>query len=85
MTFSEFTVKDQIKTDTSSALSWMVSHSKRHIWSVIGLIIPSFANAALAAWVPVLIGAAFDVFVRPQPKPDYDHLLWSTTLVVLTQ
>ena len=85
MTFSEFTVKDQIKTDTSSALSWMVSHSKRHIWSVIGLIIPSFANAALAAWVPVLIGAAFDVFVRTQPKPDYDHLLWSTTMVVLTQ
>ena len=85
MTYSEFTVKDQIKTDTSSALSWMVSHSKRHIWSVIGLIIPSFANAALAAWVPVLIGAAFDVFVRTQPKPDYDHLLWSTTMVVLTQ
>ena len=85
MTYSEFTVKDQIKTDTSSALSWMVSHSKRHTWSVIGLIIPSFANAALAAWVPILIGAAFDVFVRTQLKPDYDHLLWSTTMVVLTQ
>jgi ATP-binding cassette subfamily B protein len=85
MTYSEFSVKDQIKTDTSSALSWMMSHSKRHIWSVIGMIIPSFANAALAAWVPVLIGTAFDVFVRTQPKPDYDHLLWSSAMVVLTQ
>ncbi|MEE3227587.1 MAG: ABC transporter ATP-binding protein [Chloroflexota bacterium] len=85
MTYSEFTIKDQTKTDTTSSLSWMMSHSKRHIWSVIGMIIPSFANAALAAWVPVLIGAAFDVFVSTQPKPDYEHLLWSSTTVVLTQ
>ena len=85
MTFSEFTVKGQVVTDKSSALIWILSHSRRHIWSVIGLIIPSFANAALAAWVPILIGAAFDVFVRSQPKPNYEHLLWATTMVVITQ
>lgn len=85
MSVSEFTVALKHPSDHRNAVRWLVSHSVRHIWPLLGVFIPAVANAALAALVPLLIGAAFEVLVKSQFDPDYSHLLWTASLVVMSQ
>ena len=80
---TEFTVQGQLLTNKDSAIKWLISHARHHLWAVFGMIIPSFANAALAAMVPLLIGIAFETLVQGMPQPDYKHLLWASTMIVL--
>ncbi|MDP6224976.1 MAG: ABC transporter ATP-binding protein [Anaerolineales bacterium] len=85
MTLSEFTVEHQHTTDKRTALRWLLSHSSRHIWPVLGVLLPALGNAALAAMVPLLIGIAFEVLVHSQAPPDYQRLLWVAAMIILSQ
>ena len=85
MTISEFTVERQYQTDHRSAWRWVLSHSVRHIWPLLGVFVPALANAALAALVPLLIGMAFQGLIQVKSAPDYDRLLWATAIIMLSQ
>ena len=85
MTLSEFTVEHQHTTDKRTALRWLLSHSSRHIWPVLGVLLPALGNAALAAMVPLLIGIAFEVLVHSQAPPDYQRLLWVAAMIIISQ
>ncbi|HAJ05005.1 MAG TPA: ABC transporter ATP-binding protein [Chloroflexi bacterium] len=82
---SEFKIKGKLKTNKNSAIKWLISHAQYHSWALIGMIVPAFANAALAALVPLLIGNAFEMLVQSMPKPDYKYLLWAATMIVVSQ
>ena len=82
---SEFKIKGKLKTNKNSAIKWLISHAQYHSWALIGMIVPAFANAALAALVPLLIGKAFEMLVQSMPKPDYKYLLWAATMIVVSQ
>jgi len=85
MTLSEFTVERKHTTDKRTALRWLLSHSGRHIWPVLGILLPALGNAALAAAVPLLIGIAFEALVHKQLPPDYQRLLWVAAIIVVSQ
>ena len=82
---SEFKINGKLKTNKNSAIKWLISHAQYHSWALIGMIVPAFANAALAALVPLLIGNAFEMLVQSMPKPDYKYLLWAATMIVVSQ
>ncbi len=63
---TEFTPPHVYHTCRRSAVCWIVSHAKRHAWLLGTMLLGALGNAALAAWVPVLIGKAFNqVLARP--------------------
>lgn len=57
---AEFTTAAHPRTDHSTPLRFIWSHIRRHPVYGILMIIGAFANAALAAFVPWLIGQAFN-------------------------
>ncbi len=85
MTLSEFTVERRHTTDKRTALRWLLSHSGRHIWPVLGMLLPALGNAALASAVPLLVGIAFEVLVHSQAPPDYQRLLWVAAMILVSQ
>ncbi len=85
MTATEFTVERRHTTDKRTALRWLLSHSRVHIWPVLGMLLPSLGNAALASLVPILIGLAFEVILHGQLPADYNRLLWLSAMIVICQ
>ncbi len=85
MTVSEFTVERRHSTDKRTALRWLLSHARQHIWPVLGMVLPAVANAVLAGIVPMLIGLAFEALVHTQAPPDYQRLLWVAAMIVVSQ
>ena len=85
MIVSEFSVERRHLTDRRTVLRWLLSHSRRHIWPVVGMLLPALGNGALAAVVPLMIGIAFEAIVHEQLLPDYQRLLWASTMMVVSQ
>jgi len=64
---AEFTLKRRNTYNHTSAVKWIVSHVRPYSWIVIMLIAGAVGNAALAAYVPVLTGNAFNAMVKVPP------------------
>ncbi|MEK6754485.1 MAG: ABC transporter ATP-binding protein [Chloroflexota bacterium] len=57
---AEFTLHRKNKFDHSSAVRWILSHTRPYIWIMVMLVVGAIGNAVLAAVVPVLTGDAFN-------------------------
>ncbi len=64
---AEFTLSRQI-TDRRSPLRWLISHTARYGWLVLIMVIGAIGNAALAAYVPMLTGDAFNAMLKVPPQ-----------------
>jgi ATP-binding cassette subfamily B protein len=65
--FAEFTLPQRPPNDQREPLRWIFFHGLRHWPLSISLLGGAFANAALAAAVPVLIGQAFNAILATPP------------------
>ncbi len=83
MAVTEFTVHDVVPGDRRSPWRWAWSHALRSPWVLTMFIGGAALNAALAATLPVLIGAAYAAVVTE--TPDADALLWVGVVIVVTQ
>lgn len=70
---AEFTLQRKNTYDRSSDVRWIISHAKPYLWIVVMLVAGAVGNAALAAYVPVLTGDAFNAMT--QALPDTSVLL----------
>ncbi|GAB1422296.1 ABC transporter ATP-binding protein [Anaerolineales bacterium] len=57
---AEFTVAASTRSDFRNSFRYILSHVKRHWVFALALAIGAFSNAALASFVPYLIGEAFN-------------------------
>jgi ATP-binding cassette subfamily B protein len=60
---SEFTIPPRFNSDRRSPLRWLLRHTARYWYLVIVMLTGAVSNAALAAVVPILTGAAFAVLL----------------------
>jgi len=68
---TEFSPPRQYHTCRRSALCWVASHAA-HQWLLILLLIAgALGNAALAAYVPVMVGKAFNAVLAHPPHVSY--------------
>jgi ATP-binding cassette subfamily B protein len=65
---AEFTLTRHHTSDRRSPLRWVVSHTFRYWWLVLIMFIGAVGNAALAAYVPVLTGDAFNAMLKTPPE-----------------
>jgi len=64
MSVAEFTLARQQASDRRSPLGWVISHAMRYWWLVLIMSAGAIGNAALAAYVPVLTGDAFNAMLK---------------------
>jgi len=64
---AEFTLTRRT-TDRRSPMRWIVSHGLRHWQLMVIMVIGAIGNAALAAYVPVFTGRAFDAILAAPPQ-----------------
>ena len=64
---AEFTLKRKNTYNHTSAVKWIVSHARPYGWIMVMLVAGAVGNAALAAYVPVLTGNAFNAMVKLPP------------------
>lgn len=64
---AEFTLTRHHTLDRRTPVRWILSHTKRHWWLVVIMFIGAIGNAALAAYVPVLTGDAFNAMLKVPP------------------
>jgi ATP-binding cassette, subfamily B, bacterial len=80
---SEFNVKTTIHSDRSSTVRWVFSHLRRHKLLILVLFLGALGNAVLAAFVPVLIGMAFDAI---QASRENIHVVgWAALGIIASQ
>ena len=65
---AEFTLSRQQKTDRRSPVRWIISYLTNYWWMVLIMLIGAIGNAALAAYVPVLTGDAFNAMSQTPPQ-----------------
>ncbi|HEX7542082.1 MAG TPA: ABC transporter ATP-binding protein [Anaerolineales bacterium] len=66
---AEFTLPRRHTTDRRNPVRWILSHTRRYWWLVLIMFIGAVGNAALAAYVPVLTGDAFNAMLKVPPEP----------------
>ncbi|MDD2923136.1 MAG: ABC transporter ATP-binding protein [Anaerolineales bacterium] len=64
---AEFTLTRKNIYNRAAPFRWIVSHARPYWWIVIMIVIGAIGNAALAAYVPVLTGDAFNAMTQPHP------------------
>ncbi len=64
---AEFTLHRKNKFDHSSAVRWVLSHTRPYIWIMVMIFVGAIGNAVLAAVVPVLTGNAFNAMLKSPP------------------
>ena len=65
---AEFTLTRRLTTDRRNPVRWILSHTTPHWWLVLIMFIGAIGNAALAAYVPVLTGDAFNAMLKVPPE-----------------
>ncbi len=83
MTASEFAIAQTWQADRRGPARWILSHAWRHKLFILGVFVGAFANAALAAAVPVLVGRAFDAVIAS--PPDLRELGIAAALIAVSQ
>ncbi len=56
----EFSLPTQYRTKRTGPLVWIASHAIHYWYFIISLVVGAFGNAALAALVPIYVGAAIN-------------------------
>src|SRR3972149_6473185 len=75
--FAEFTLPQRYPNDRRGPVRWIIFHGLRHWQLSLSLLGGAFANAALAAAVPVLIGQAFNaILASPPDRAALIRLAW---------
>jgi ATP-binding cassette subfamily B protein len=64
---AEFTLTRHHSTDKRNPVRWILSHTTRYWWLVLIMFIGAIGNAALAAYVPILTGDAFNAMLKVPP------------------
>lgn len=70
---AEFTLAGKWTGNRRSAVLWVLSHAGRYWYLFVLILVGAAGNAALAAYVPVLVGRAFNAML--QTPPDTSALL----------
>ncbi|MDO8755294.1 MAG: ABC transporter ATP-binding protein, partial [Anaerolineales bacterium] len=65
---AEFTLHRKNKFDHSSAVRWVLSHTRPYLWIVVMIFVGAIGNAVLAAVVPILTGNAFNAMLKSPPN-----------------
>ena len=64
---AEFSLKRRASTRTRGPALWVWSHARRYWPILLVLVAGAVGNAGLAAYIPVLIGNAFNAMLAPHP------------------
>ncbi len=80
---TEFAIQTPYDSDQSTPLRWLISHWRRHKLLIFGIFTGAFGNAALAAYIPVLIGIAFNALLAE--TPDFSRVSWAAIMVIVSQ
>jgi ATP-binding cassette, subfamily B, bacterial len=67
MSVAEFTLTRRHTSDRRSPVRWVLSYALRNWWLVLIMFIGAIGNAALAAYIPVLTGDAFNAMLKASP------------------
>ncbi|HMN15702.1 MAG TPA: hypothetical protein PKD55_25580, partial [Bellilinea sp.] len=74
---SEFIVETKKKSNRRSPLLWIISHASHYWFLFLVMIFGALSNAALAAWVPDLIGQAFNaILASPSQIQTLIRIAW---------
>ncbi|MBM3180295.1 MAG: ABC transporter ATP-binding protein [Chloroflexi bacterium] len=65
---AEFTLHRRNKFDHSSAVRWVLSHTRPYLWIVVMIFVGAIGNAVLAVFVPMLTGDAFNAMLKSPPN-----------------
>jgi ATP-binding cassette, subfamily B, bacterial len=66
--FSEFTLPHKYKTYRKHPIGWILNHTARNWYLVIGMVVGAIGNAAFATLVPIYIGQAFNAMLASPPQ-----------------
>jgi len=83
MGVSEFTIQQTWQADRRGPGRWILSHTLRHWWIIVLMLVGAFGNAALASVVPMLTGQAFNA-ISAQPA-QLDVLKEVAILIAVSQ
>ena len=64
---AEFTLSRRHTTDRRNPVRWILSYTKRYWWLVLIMFVGAVGNAALAAYIPMLTGDAFNAMLKVPP------------------
>jgi ATP-binding cassette, subfamily B, bacterial len=67
MSIAEFTLTRRHASDRRNHIRWIISYAVRYWWLVLVMFIGAVGNAALAAYIPVLTGDAFNDMLKVPP------------------
>jgi ATP-binding cassette subfamily B protein len=68
MSIAEFTLARHHIADRRSHVRWVISYALRYWWLVLIMFIGAVGNAAMAAYIPVLTGDAFNAMLAVPPQ-----------------
>jgi len=68
MSIAEFTLARRHVTDRRNHIRWIISYAVRYWWLVLIMFLGAVGNAALAAYIPVLTGDAFNDMLKVPPE-----------------
>ncbi len=80
---AEFTLHRKNSYNRTTTIGWIVSHARPYWWIVVMTILGAIGNAALAAYVPVLTGNAFNAMIKL--PPDTSVLLPLALIIGISQ
>jgi len=80
MSLSEFTIPFRYKTDRTSPVRWIISHTVHHWFIFLVAVIGTIGNAALAAIPAVQFGAVFNTLTSPAPD---NHIIQQAVIIIL--
>jgi ATP-binding cassette subfamily B protein len=67
MSIAEFTLTRRHASDRRNHIRWIISYAVRYWWLVLIMFLGAVGNAALAAYIPVLTGDAFNDMLKVPP------------------
>ena len=67
MSIAEFTLTRRHASDRRNHIRWIISYAVRYWWLVLVMFLGAVGNAALAAYIPVLTGDAFNDMLKVPP------------------
>lgn len=77
MQTSEFSIESKLKTNRQGTVRWIASHASHYWLLFIIMIVGAISNAALAAFVPDLIGQAFNaILASPAQLSTLIRIAW---------
>jgi ATP-binding cassette, subfamily B, bacterial len=68
MSIAEFTLTRRQTSDRRSPIRWVISYALRYWWLVLIMFIGAVGNAAMAAYIPILTGDAFNAMLKVPPE-----------------